>query len=145
MNEAGRERYGKGYIQEYPEGDHVFRGKSQPSAEDHKILRFHQDSGDASGKWHASIDEMQRKAQLRFNAAGHNNVSVAVQKFLDLPKPPNYSSEARFTPTIVEVEISRTVSGKQQVKVNDNDVGISYSNEKGVGDLFSWLKFKPGS
>ena len=58
---------------------------------------------------------------------------------------PRYSSEARFTPTIVDVEISHTVSGRQQVKVRDFVKGIDYSNERDIQDLFSWLKFKPGS
>lgn len=40
LNEAGRKEFGDRYIQQYPEQDHAFIGKSQPSAEDHKILRF---------------------------------------------------------------------------------------------------------
>ena len=114
--------------------------------------------------YHASIEEIQRKAQLRFNAAAHNTnslntaftagannmtrdsvaIAVSVKKFLDMPGLPKYSSEARFTPTIVEVEISRTVSGKQQVKVQDFKKGIDYTNQKDIEGLFSWLKFKPG-
>lgn len=151
LNEQGRQKHGEKYTQEYQSGDHAFRGQSQPSQGDDKLLRFHEKSGEAGGKWHASIEEMQRKAQLRFNASSLNtdpnkkyDIGVAVQRFLDMPAPPNYSSEARFTPTIVEVEISRTVSGKQQVKVEDYDTGIKYSNEKEIENLFSWLKFKPG-
>lgn len=164
LNNAGRQKHGSGYIQQYPEGSHAFRGKSQPSAEDHKILRFYERQGEAGGRWHASLQEMQRKAELRFNAAAHDTasrktgftsaahnmsrgdvtVAVSVKKFLDLPTLPKYSSEARFTPMIVEVEISRTVSGKQQVYVQEYKQGLNYSNEKGIGDLFSWLKFKPG-
>lgn len=164
LNDEGKKNYGDRYIQQYRGNDHAFIGKSQVSEGDHKLLRFHADSGKAGGRWHASMDEMQRKAQLRFNASSHNTashntaftaaannmsttgvaVAVSVKKFLDLPSMTLYSSEARFTPTIVEVEISRTVSGKQQVYVENHKQGLNYSNERKIEDLFSWLKFKPG-
>ena len=158
LNEQARQEFEKrhpgiAHTKPYQEHDYAFRGKSQLSEDDHKLLRFYSSQGNPGGEYHASIEEMQRKANLRFNASSMNrdknkpyDVAVAVKKFLDMPgAPPRYSSEARFTPTIVDVEISHTVSGRQQVKVRDFVKGIDYSNERDIQDLFSWLKFKPGS
>lgn len=158
MNEQARQEFerkhpDKPHTKPYQENDYAFRGKSQPSEDDHKLLRFYSRQGRPGGEYHASIEEMQRKANIRFNASSHNldynrsyNIEVAVQKFLDMPgAEPQYSSEARFTPTVVDVEISNTISGRQQVRVEDYKKGIDYSNERDIQDLFSWLKFKPGS
>jgi hypothetical protein len=128
-------------IQTYQSDDHAFRGTGNPGADN--FVRFHEKTGEAGGRWHGSIQELESKAQLRFNASSHNSVAVAVQRFYDLPTPPSYSSQASFTPQIAQVEISRTVSGKEQLKVNDFVSGVRYSSERATGDLFSWLKFKP--
>ena len=157
LNEQARQEFerkhpGKVHTKPYQENDYAFRGKSQPSEDDHKLLRFYSRQGRPGGEYHASIEEMQRKAQIRFNASSMNrdknkpyDVSVAIKAYLDMPgAAPRFSSEARFTPTVVDVEISHTISGKQQVRVKDYDIGIDYSNERNIQDLFSWLKFKPG-
>lgn len=128
-------------IQTYQSNDHAFKGAGNPEADN--FVRFYPDQGNPEGRWHGSIQELESKAQLRFNASSHNSVEVAVQKFYDLPTPPSYSSQASFTPQIAQVEISRTVSGKEQIKVNDFSSGVKYSGERAAGDLFSWLKFKP--
>ena len=142
----------KKFIKEHQENDHAFRGQGQSSQGDDKYLRFYGHQGKPSGEHHASIEDMQRKAQLRFNASSLNtdpnktqNISVAVEKFLALPTAPSYYSDAIFTPQIAQVEISRTISGNEQIRVEKFKTGVSYSNERNIDTLFSWLKFKPGS
>lgn len=157
LNEQARQEFerkhpDKPHTKPYQENDYAFRGKSQPSDDDHKLLRFYSRQDRPGGEYHASMEEMQRKAQIRFNASSMNSdknqsydISVAVKRYFDIPgAAPQYSSEARFTPTVVGVEISNTISGKQQVRVEDYKEGIDYSNERDIQDLFSWLKFKPG-
>lgn len=140
LNEAGKKRYGAEYIQEYKSNDHLYRTRSNPNPDPSKpVAQFHQDG--VHTRWHASIQEMERKSQIRFNAASYNDIGQSMKQYLDLPQAPTHSSYAHLRGTPTDVNLSYTKSGKQQAEVRSEH--MSYSGTKPIGELFSWLKFKP--
>ena len=152
LNEEARARYGQNSTQVYQDNDYGYEGKANPSPNpDLPVIRFHADPDKPQGYYHGSIQEMERSMGLRFHAAGYDNVSIAVQKHFSMPQPPQYSSEARVTPRLQQVQISHTYRGSKpdgtpirghQQAIFD-PVNTDYSETKSIDNLFDWLKFKP--
>ena len=145
LNAQGREEFkkrnpDKEFIPYYRANDHLYRTATNPNPNPSlPVVQFHQEGKHSD--WHASIREMERKAQLRFNASAYNDVGQAVKQYLDLAQVPTHSSIARLGSTPTKVDISYTVSGKQQAQISSEF--MRYTETRPISQLFSWLKFKP--
>lgn len=138
---------GKTHIPPYQPQDYAHRGYSNPNPDPNaSLLRFHDKRAEPEGRWNASLDEMKRRVnQLEFKAAtvdsthrGYQASSV-VQDYLALSHKPAYFSMANLNGRPTGVEISRTVTGNQQVYVNDSE-SMNYSGTSYINNFFKFLR-----